>query len=52
MTASIIVTKQKKDYTEGRLYHVQAYDQLFTLDPTAVRCPHYVFNADDGLTHQ
>lgn len=51
MTADILVTKQKKDFTEGRLYHVESYDPHFTLDPSAVRCPHYVFHAEDGLAH-
>lgn len=52
MKAAIVVTKQKKDYTEGKLYHVQSYDPTFTIDPEQVRCPHYVFNADDTLTHE
>ena len=51
MVADIFVTKQKKDFTEGKLYHVHSYDNNFQLDRDAVRCPHYVFHAEDGLTH-
>ncbi|MBP6910206.1 TRAM domain-containing protein [Patescibacteria group bacterium] len=47
MTADILVTKQKKDFTEGKLYHVHSYDKSFTLDPSAVKCPHYVFHSED-----
>lgn len=51
MTADILVTKQKKDFTEGKLYHVHSYAPDFQLDREAVKCPHYVFHAEDGLTH-
>lgn len=52
MTADILVTKQKKDFIEGKLYHVHSYDKNFTLDPSAVKCPHYVFHLEDGLKHE
>lgn len=52
MKIDIIVTKQKKDYTEGKLSHVHSYDPSFTLDLSEVRCPHYVFHKEDGLEHE
>lgn len=51
MVVDLLVTKQKKDFTEGKLYHVHSYGTEFTLDRDAVRCPHYVFHEEDGLTH-
>lgn len=52
MRADVLVTKNKKDYTEGKLYHVRAYDNAFTPEPAGVKCPHYTFHAEDGLTHE
>lgn len=51
MRADVIVTKNKKDYMESKLYHVHSYDNAFALDREAVKCPHYVFNSQDGLMH-
>ncbi len=51
MVADVMVFKQKKDFVEAKLYHVHSYGEEFTLDRDAVRCPHYVFHAEDGLEH-
>ena len=51
MKVDVLVTKGRKDYVEGKVYHIHSYDPTFS-PVEKVICPHYFFHADDGLDHQ